>query len=47
MSHLQATSFKRFEPKLQGILGRMSALVVGPGLGDDSGTIKVAIKLIE
>ncbi|KAF5838277.1 Ribokinase-like protein [Dunaliella salina] len=43
----QAASFRRYEPKLQGIIGRMSALIVGPGLGDDPGTVKVAIKIIK
>ena len=38
---LQAASFKRYEGKLQAIVGRMSALVVGPGLGDDPGVCQV------
>lgn len=42
----QARSFERYRQKVETLVGRMSALVVGPGLGDDPGTAKAAVQII-
>lgn len=44
---MQAHSFRRYQAKIEGILGRMSTLIVGPGLGDDPGTVKAATQIIK